>query len=286
MMIKNPACILLLLLIAFAIQPAPAANWLDQKRQDVLRQRQEAEETRQREERRQLEEKRLKMEELRWKQEREERENARMLEKRERDLRQQEQDRKRAKEQEEYKKERRRAAAAEADIRERQKNRRMALRNFDAVKGKMWVTTKSGLIAFSEAEECEEYVEYRQSKEAYALRYARELLDESAIKINKNGHLKVQDSNYEDLLPQEHELRQLCEDGEDVSDFETPEAAADCLTEQANQKGIVRIKTFRGDEYWVAYRDLTEYAVLDSPKAKKTESKDKSADNDEAKEED
>lgn len=271
-MTKSLAYLLILPLIAAVLQPAYAANWLDQKRQDVLRQRKEAEY-------RMMEEKRLQMEEMRWKQEREDRETARMLEKKERDLRQQEQDRKRAKEQAEIQRERRKAAAAEADVRERLKNRRMALRDFDAVRGKMWVTTKAGLIAFSELEECEEYVEYRQSKEAYALRYARELLDESAIKINKNGHLKIQDSNYEDLLPEEPELRHLCEDGEDVSAFDTPEATVEHLEEQAKQKGIVRIKTFRGDEYWVAYRDLTEYAVLDSPKAKKAESKDNAAEN-------
>lgn len=258
---KSFFSLLLLSFLMLMFQPAYAANWLDEKRRNTINQRKENERIKLEEKRLLQQEEEAKAQERRWQAEQRQRE----LEQKQRELEQRLRTKEREERQEKEYQDRQKAAAAEADIRNKLKNRRLALRNFDAAKGTMWVTHRGGLFAFAEQEQCEEYVEYRNSKEAYASRYARDLLDESVIQVQKKGHLKVRDSNYEELLPEEYALRALCEDGEDVSAYETPESAAQYLSEQAMQKGIVRILTFRGEEYWVSYRDLLEYATPDVP---------------------
>lgn len=248
---------LIISLTIIFLQPAHGANWLDKKRQNTLDQRRAAEAIK-------LEEKRLQQEEMKRQQEKHERE----LEKRERELEQRERERKREEAREQELTERRKSAAAEAAIRTKLKNMRNSLKNFDAAPGVMWVTHRPGLLAFSELQECEEYVSYRRSRAAYAMRYARDLIGESVVEVNTKGHLKVQENNCEEILPQEYALRDMCKDGEDVSAYESAESAAQHLKEQADKKGIVRVLTFRGDEYWVAYHDLTEYAAPDMQKAK------------------
>lgn len=278
--------LLLALFTATLTFPAHAESWLDAKRRDAIQQRKVFEETRRYEQERMEDEKQQQREEKRRMREKKEREKRLQQEEdsdkewreeqakkaQQRKLEQEqllsEQKRRHAEEQAQLDLKRQRAGAAEATARELQKYRLNALQSFDAIKGNMWLTTKAGLIAFREKKECQEYVEYLRTKAAYAQSYARELLDDSAVEVGKNGHLKVQESNYKTLLPTESELRNKCWNAEDITAFETQESMNLYLKEQAVQRGIVRIRTLRGDEFWVAYRDLAEHAVPETASGK------------------
>lgn len=290
--------LILLILCSVVVQSAQAESWLDAKRRTVLEERREKERLKLQEqailqkeaEAKELQRQRkkeLKEREIQRERERQERELQYEIERKEREMerrKREAEERERERKWEEEQKERTRIADEEqknrrqfeASVRAKLTNCKQALKSFDAAKGKMWVTKKSGLFLFSEFEECEEYVEYRKSKTAYAMRYARDLLDESVAQAQKNGHLKVRDNNVETLLPPEYDLRSMCENGEDVSSFETPESTAQYLKKKACYEGIVRVVTFKGDEFWVAYCDLIEYARPDnggaSPKGNRDDS--------------
>lgn len=278
-----------LLLFSFVLllaHPTHALNWLDQKRQDTINQRRGKEkellaekqrkqqeesermrnelsrakeelriqEQREREERyRQEREREFKAQEKRWQQER-----------LDRHMQQEEWERKQEEAKEEQKKKQYEANREKAFIRTTLKNRKQALRAFAAAKGSVWITNKQGLFLFEDSELCEEYVEYRQSKAAYALKYARGLMDDGVIQANNKALLKVHESNYEELLPQEFELKEMCTEGDDVSAFESPESALQYLEAQADKKGIVLVSTMKGEEYWVAYHDLKKFATAES----------------------
>lgn len=243
--------------------PAHADNWLERKRQDTLKARQAKEEmkleaakikARQKADKERTKAYEREMAKMREEQEHRE-EEARIREEQKLALKKAEEARKNALLEEEK--------AAKNSVKARSRNRREALRRFDIRKGAVWVTTKPGLFAFSDKNECEEYVEYGLTNAAYAKRYARDLLDESVIQVNSKGHLKVSEDNRETLIISEPELNHT-EDEELVDTFSSLEKTEKYLRECCLRKGIVLMRTFRGEEYWVAYRDLKEFAVAET----------------------
>lgn len=148
-----------------------------------------------------------------------------------------------------------------AAVQERFLHRKQALERFDVRKGEEWTAHTDGIMAFRLLDEAQQYVRLALKDREEAKLFAEDAEDDTLIIVAKGGHLMVKATNADSLLPSVGDIREAEEDSETARAFDTRVAASVALKNAAEQRGLVRVKTRRREEFWVLYRDLLALAT-------------------------
>lgn len=148
-----------------------------------------------------------------------------------------------------------------AAVQERFLHRKQALERFDVRKGDEWTAHTDGIMAFRLLDEAQQYVRLALEDKEEAKLFAEDAEDDTMIIVAKGGHLMVKATNADSLLPSIGDIREAEEGSETARAFDTRVAASVALKNAAEQRGLVRVKTRRREEFWVLYRDLLALAT-------------------------
>lgn len=148
-----------------------------------------------------------------------------------------------------------------AAVQERFLHRKEALEHFDVRKGEEWTAHTDGIMAFRLLDEAQKYVRLAMEDKEEAKLFAEDAEDDTMIIVAKGGHLMVKATNADSLLPSVGDIREAEEGSETARAFDSRVAASVTLKNAAEQRGLVRVKTRRREEFWVLYRDLLALAT-------------------------
>lgn len=157
--------------------------------------------------------------------------------------------------------ERRASQAHSAAVQERFRNRKEAIARFDVRKGDEWTTTADGMKLFRLLDEAQQYVRLAAEEPDEAKELLEEWEDDTMIVISKGAHLTVKATNADSLLPSVGDIREAEEGSELAKSFDSRTAASVTLKNAAEERGLIRVRTRRKEEFWVLYRDLLEHAA-------------------------